>query len=119
MEIRLLAGPKDPVQAARKAEIVSGNPVAAADPRRGNRVQVHCTGGAPENHEPARQFAVVRDRLIAAGERYGKGWTLPREVMATDRDTEAATRETRRVPSLSGMVGLSAASPDFMVRLPA
>ena len=68
----------------------------------------------PDNHELARQVAVLEERMKTMDERYDKGWALLREDMAK-RDAEAAKRETRMLLAVAAIIGLGVAIIGFLV----
>ena len=62
--------------------------------------------GPPDNHELARQLAVLEERMKTMDERYDKGWALLREDMAK--------REARMLLAIAGMIGLGIAILGFI-----
>ena len=61
---------------------------------------------APDNHELARQLAVLEERMKTMDERYDKGWALLREDMAK--------RETRLLLAVAAIIGLGIAVIGFL-----
>ena len=76
---------------------------------------------APDNHELARQVAVLEERmntmqadLSATLERFRADMARLSEGMAR-RDTEAAKRETRMLLAVAAMIGLAVAILGFLI----
>ena len=70
--------------------------------------------GVPDNHELARQFAVVEERMNTMQADLSATLERFRADMAR-RDTEAAKRETRTLLAMAAMIGLAVAIIGFLV----
>ena len=69
---------------------------------------------APDNHELARQFAVLEERMNTMQADLSATLERFRADMAK-RETEGARRETRMLLAMAAMIGLAVAIIGFLV----